>query len=40
MVARHFAAGSREPGTKPDAYFDPAGKNLLKALLLAASINP
>jgi hypothetical protein len=38
-MAQHFAAGSREPGTKPDAYFDPAGQNLLKALLLAASLN-
>ncbi|WP_427008500.1 type IV secretory system conjugative DNA transfer family protein [Pseudarthrobacter sp. H2] len=38
-LAQHFANGSREPGTKPDAYFDPAGQNLLKALLLAASLN-
>lgn len=38
-MASHFAAGSREPGTKPDAYFDPAGQNLLKALLLAAALN-
>lgn len=38
-MAQHFAAGSREPGTKPDAYFDPAGQNLLKALLLAASLS-
>ncbi|MBT1003966.1 TraM recognition domain-containing protein [Paenarthrobacter sp. DKR-5] len=37
-MAQHFATGSREPGTKPDAYFDPAGQNLLKALLLAASL--
>ncbi|MCZ2404391.1 TraM recognition domain-containing protein [Paenarthrobacter sp. Z7-10] len=38
-MAQHFANGSREPGTKPDAYFDPAGQNLLKAFLLAASLN-
>lgn len=38
-LAQHFAAGSREPGTKPDAYFDPAGQNLLKAFLLAASLD-
>jgi hypothetical protein len=25
-MAQHFANGSREPGTKPDAYFDPAGQ--------------
>jgi len=37
-MAQHFANGSREPGTKPDAYFDPAGQNLLKAFLLAASL--
>ena len=37
-LAQHFANGSREPGTKPDAYFDPAGQNLLKAFLLAASL--
>ena len=37
-MAQHFATGSREPGTKPDAYFDPAGQNLLKALLLAAAL--
>ena len=38
-MAQHFANGSREPGTKADAYFDPAGQNLLKAFLLAASLN-
>jgi type IV secretory pathway TraG/TraD family ATPase VirD4 len=38
-MAQHFANGSREPGTKPDAYFDPAGQNLLKAFLLAASLD-
>ena len=38
-LAQHFATGSREPGSKPDAYFDPAGQNLLKALLLAAALD-
>jgi hypothetical protein len=38
-MAQYFANGSREPGTKPDAYFDPAGQNLLKAFLLAASLD-
>lgn len=37
-LARHFASGSREPGAKTDAYFDNAGVNLLKALLLAAAV--
>jgi type IV secretory pathway TraG/TraD family ATPase VirD4 len=38
-LAGHFAAGSREPGDKGDAYFDPAGKNLLAGMLLAASLD-
>ena len=38
-LAQHFADGSREPGTKPDAYFDPAGQNLLQAFLLAAALD-
>lgn len=37
-LARHFSSGSREPGAKTDAYFDNAGVNLLKALLLAAAL--
>jgi hypothetical protein len=35
----HFAAGSREPGDEGDAFFDPAGKDLLAGMLLAASID-
>ena len=38
-LATHFSAGSREPGAKPDAYFDTAGRNLLKAYLLAAALD-
>ncbi|WP_237393939.1 type IV secretory system conjugative DNA transfer family protein [Pseudarthrobacter sp. ATCC 49987] len=37
-LAQHFANGSREPGTKPDAYFDPAGQNLLAASLDSAPV--
>ncbi|MDM7886584.1 TraM recognition domain-containing protein [Curtobacterium sp. RHCKG23] len=38
-LAGHFAAGSREPGDKGDAFFDPAGKDLLAGMLLAASLD-
>ncbi|MGX1794188.1 type IV secretory system conjugative DNA transfer family protein [Microbacterium sp. NPDC055312] len=38
-LAEHFAAGSREPGAKTDAYFDPAGQDLLAGLLLAAALD-
>jgi len=38
-LAVHFATGSREPGSKPDAYFDPAARNLLKSYLLAAALD-
>jgi type IV secretory pathway TraG/TraD family ATPase VirD4 len=38
-LAGHFAAGSREAGDKGDAFFDPAGKDLLAGLLLAAAID-
>lgn len=31
-----FVAATRDADAKPDAYFDPAGQNLMKALLLAA----
>jgi type IV secretory pathway TraG/TraD family ATPase VirD4 len=37
-LAEHFASGSREPGAKTDAYFDPAGQDLLAGLLLAAAL--
>jgi type IV secretory pathway TraG/TraD family ATPase VirD4 len=36
-LAGHFAAGSREAGDKGDAFFDPAGKDLLAGMLLAAA---
>lgn len=37
-LAQHFAAGSRQAGAKTDAYFDPAGQDLLAGLLLAAAL--
>ena len=38
-LAEHFAAGSRAPGARTDAYFDPAGQDLLAGLLLAAALD-
>src|SRR5699024_7883415 len=38
-LAQHFAAGSRQAGAKADAYFDPAGQDLLAGLLLAAALD-
>ena len=38
-LAEHFAAGSRDPDAKTDAYFDPAGEDLLAGLLLAAALD-
>ncbi len=38
-LAEHFAAGSREPGARPDPYWDPAGQDLLAGLLLAAALD-
>ena len=38
-LAEHFAAGSRDPGAKTDAYFDPAGQDLLAGVLLAAALD-
>lgn len=37
-LAEHFAAGSRDPGARTDAFFDPAAQDLLAGLLLAAAI--
>lgn len=37
-LADHFASGSRSPGAQTDAYFDPAGQDLLAGLLLAAAL--
>lgn len=39
QLAQHFASGSRDPGAKTDAYFDPAGQGLLAGLLLAAAMD-
>ncbi|KAB1660385.1 TraM recognition domain-containing protein [Pseudoclavibacter chungangensis] len=36
-LAAHFANGSRQPGAQTDAFFDPAGRDLLTGLLLAAA---
>jgi hypothetical protein len=36
-LADHFAAGSHGPDAKTDAYFDPAGQDLLAGLLLATN---
>jgi type IV secretory pathway TraG/TraD family ATPase VirD4 len=38
-LAGHFAAGSREPDDRGDAFFDAAGKDLLTGLLLAAALD-
>jgi type IV secretory pathway TraG/TraD family ATPase VirD4 len=38
-LADHFAAGSRDPLAHTDAYFDPAGQDLLAGLLLAAALD-
>ncbi|WP_345215523.1 TraM recognition domain-containing protein [Georgenia halophila] len=38
-LAEHFAAGSRDPGARTDAYFDPAGQDLLGGMLLAAALD-
>ncbi|PCC27061.1 conjugal transfer protein [Glutamicibacter sp. BW80] len=38
-LAEHFASGSRDPNAKTDAYFDPAGQDLLAGLLLAAALD-
>ncbi|MGW1785909.1 type IV secretory system conjugative DNA transfer family protein [Streptomyces sp. NPDC002143] len=36
-MADHFASGSRDAGASTDAFFDPAGQDLLANLLLAAA---
>lgn len=38
-LADHFASGSRSPDAKTDAYFDPAGQDLLAGLLLANALD-
>jgi type IV secretory pathway TraG/TraD family ATPase VirD4 len=37
-LAEHFATGTRDPGARTDAFFDPAGQDLLAGLLLAAAL--
>ena len=38
-LATHFAMDTREPGSSTDAYFDPAGQELLANMLLAAALD-
>lgn len=38
QLAGHFASGSRDENAKADAFFDPAGRDLLAGLLLAAAL--
>lgn len=38
-LADHFASGSRAVDAKTDAYFEPAGRDLLAGLLLAAALD-
>jgi type IV secretory pathway TraG/TraD family ATPase VirD4 len=38
-LAEHFASGSRAADAKTDAFFDPAGRDLLAGLLLAAALD-
>jgi hypothetical protein len=38
ILADVFAAGSRDPSARTDAYFEPAGQRLLANLLLAAAL--
>lgn len=38
-LAAHFASGSRPAGARTDAFFDPAGQDLLAGLLLAAAVD-
>ena len=38
-LAEHFASGSRDAGARTDAYFDPAGQDLLAGLLLAGALD-
>jgi type IV secretory pathway TraG/TraD family ATPase VirD4 len=38
-LAAHFGAAEREPGVQRDAFFDPAGEELVANLLLAAAVS-
>ena len=37
-LTQHFAASSRVPGSKPDAYFDPKAEDILSSYFLAAAL--
>lgn len=37
-LTQHFAVGSRLPGSKPDAYFDPKAEDILSSYFLAAAL--
>lgn len=37
-LTQHFAVGSRVPGSKPDAYFDPKAEDILSSFFLAAAL--
>ncbi|BCW86537.1 hypothetical protein NicSoilE8_42100 (plasmid) [Arthrobacter sp. NicSoilE8] len=37
-LTQHFAVGSRVPGSKPDAYFDPKAEDILSSYFLAAAL--
>lgn len=37
-LTQHFAVGSRTPGSKPDAYFDPKAEDILSSYFLAAAL--
>lgn len=39
QLAGLFSAASKEPGSKPDPYFDPEGEEFLAMLLLAAALS-
>jgi type IV secretory pathway TraG/TraD family ATPase VirD4 len=38
-MAEHFASGSRDPGARTDAFFEPSAQDLLAGLLLAAALD-
>lgn len=38
-LATHFATDTREPGASTDAYFDPAGQELLSNMFMAAALD-
>jgi type IV secretory pathway TraG/TraD family ATPase VirD4 len=37
-LTQHFSVGSRVPGSKPDAYFDPKAEDILSSYFLAAAL--